>query len=29
VPDTRRQLFGRGVRALTWRGAHVPHSPAA
>jgi hypothetical protein len=29
VPGTRRQLFGRGARVLTGRGAHVPHSPAA
>lgn len=29
LPDTRRQLFGRGARVLSWRGTHVPHSPAA
>jgi hypothetical protein len=29
VPDMRWQLVGRGARVLTWRGAHVPHSPAA
>lgn len=29
VPDKRRQLFARGARALTWRSAQVPHSPAA
>ena len=29
VPDTRRQLFGRGARALAWRGSRVRQSPAA
>jgi hypothetical protein len=29
VPDKRRQLFGRGTRALTWRGPHIRQSPAA
>ena len=29
VPDKRRQLFGRGARALMWRGPHVHQSPAA
>jgi hypothetical protein len=29
VPDKRRQLFGRGVRALAWRGSQVRQSPAA
>ncbi|WP_220101384.1 hypothetical protein [Mycolicibacterium helvum] len=29
VPDTRRQLFGRGARALGWRSSQVRQSPAA
>jgi hypothetical protein len=29
VPDKRRQLFGRGTRALAWRGSQVRQSPAA
>ncbi|SBS75621.1 conserved hypothetical protein [uncultured Mycobacterium sp.] len=29
VPDKRRQLFGRGARALPWRGSQVRQSPAA
>jgi hypothetical protein len=29
VPDKRRQLFGRGARALAWRGSQVRQSPAA
>ncbi|WP_174399108.1 hypothetical protein [Mycolicibacterium sphagni] len=29
VPDKRRPLFGRGARALAWRGSHVSQSPAA
>lgn len=29
VPDKRRQLFGRGARALTWRGSSIRPSSAA
>jgi hypothetical protein len=29
VPDKRRQLFGRGARALAWRGNQIRQSPAA
>ncbi len=29
VPDKRRQLLGRGVWAMAWRGNHVRHTPAA
>jgi hypothetical protein len=29
LPDKRPQLFGRGVRALAWRGNQHPHNPAA
>jgi hypothetical protein len=29
VPDKRRQLFGRGARALTWRGSQIRQTPAA
>jgi hypothetical protein len=29
LPDKGRQLFGRGACVLSWRGTHVPHSPAA
>jgi hypothetical protein len=28
VPDQRRQLFGRGARALAWRGSHIRQTPA-
>jgi hypothetical protein len=29
VPDKRRQLFGRGARALAWRGSNARQTPAA
>ncbi|WP_200902686.1 hypothetical protein [Mycobacterium sp. EPa45] len=29
VPDKRQQLFGRGVRALAWRGNPARPTPAA
>ncbi|MCV7177659.1 hypothetical protein [Mycolicibacterium sphagni] len=29
VPDKRRQLFGRGARALAWRGGDARQTPAA
>ncbi len=29
VPDKRRQLFGRGARALAWRGSQIRQTPAA
>lgn len=29
VPDKRRQLFGRGARALSWRGSPFRSSTAA
>ena len=29
VTDKRRQLFGRGARALTWRESHAGQSRAA
>ena len=29
VTDKRRQLFGRGARALIWRGSHAGQSRAA